>query len=222
MSASTECPVRAVSRPISESARPAVVALCLAASLVVSFLADRRPPDSLAVPLGSISPSIAGWTVAGWQSLRAPIFDKLRPTSYLSRIYERHGRQLGLFIAYYAQQRAGETMHSPKSCLPGNGWEIVAQGNTRITLGGKTVELNRYHVQNNGEHMLAIYWYQSRNRVIASEYLGKALLIKDAVMGGYTSGSIVRILLPDDAQGLSEGKEFAGHLIPLVQDCIGR
>lgn len=201
--------------------RSLALTCCLAATLVVSALADRRKPDSLANSLDSIDPRIGGWALAEQQVLPTPILAKLRPSSYISRIYKKHERQLGLFIAYYTQQRAGESMHSPKVCLPGSGWDIVGQGSTAIRLGGKDLELNQYQVQNSGARMLVLYWYQSRNRIIASEYLGKLFLVKDALWGGHTSGSIVRILLPDDAAAIQEGADFAKDVIPQVQRCFG-
>ena len=194
---------------------------CLTASLIAGALADRRAPDSLTKPLESIDSDIGGWTVAQQQTIPSSVLEKLRPSSYIARSYLRTSRQLDLFIAYYSQQRAGESMHSPKSCLPGNGWTIVGQGSATIRLDGKALELNQYRVQNSGAHMLVFYWYQSRNRIIASEYLGKLFLIRDAVFGGHTSGSLVRILLPDDAAAIQEGQEFARVLIPQIQRCFG-
>jgi len=47
------------------------------------------------------------------------------------------------------------------------------------------------------QRALVLYWYQSRDRVIASEYIGKVLLVRDALFSGRTSGSIVRIVVPD-------------------------
>jgi EpsI family protein len=200
--------------------RSLTVALCLTASLIASTLADYRAPDSLAKPLESIDTGIGGWTEAEQQTIPPAVLEKLRPSNYIARTYLRNSRRLDLFIAYYSQQRAGESMHSPKSCLPGNGWTIVRQGSATISLDGKKLELNQYRVQNAGAHMLVFYWYQSRNRIIANEYLGKLFLIRDAIFGGYTSGSLVRILLPDDADAVQEGPAFAQVLIPQVQRCF--
>jgi EpsI family protein len=181
-----------------------------------------RQPDRLAEPLDTIDNGLAGWKVSENQSLPPSLLDVLQPSSYLSRVYTKSGRQLGLFIAYYAQQRAGESMHSPKVCLPGSGWDIVQQGTTMISADGKNFEVNRYHIVKSSTHMQVLYWYQSRGSVIASEYLGKMFLFKEALMGGHTSGSIVRIILPDDSLGAAEGARFAETLIPQVQRCLGR
>ena len=69
--------------------------------------------------------------------------------------------------------------------------------------------------------MVVFYWYQSKHRIIASEYMGKILLAKDALLDGRTGGSLVRITLPDTAAAPAEAKAFAALLIPEVQRCIG-
>jgi len=202
------------------SGRFLFVSSCLAATLLASNLAELRRPDSLVKPLESIGLQISGWSLAGQQAVPPRVLDKLAPSSYTARTYTRNDRQLGLFIAYYDQQRAGETMHSPKVCLPGGGWEIAQQGFTTISVDGQPVKLNQYHIQNAGRRMLVLYWYQSRGRIIASEYLGKLFLIRDAILMGSTSGSIVRITLPDDLMSAEEAADFAKELIPQVQRCL--
>ncbi len=204
----------------STEIRLLLIGACLGAALLGGSAAGRRLPDRLAAPLETIDTEIAGWTAAEQQLLPPPIIEKLQPSSYISRTYRKQDRELNLFVAYYAQQRAGETMHSPKVCLPGNGWEIEQQGSAMILVDRQRTRVNQYHVQNSGRHQLVLYWYQSQKRVIASEYLGKVLLIRDALMSGHISGSIVRITLTDEPSSAKEGAAFAEAVIPQVQRCL--
>ena len=49
--------------------------------------------------------------------------DVLRADDYLTRQYaRRRTKPANLFVAYFQSQRAGQTPHSPKNCLPGSGW----------------------------------------------------------------------------------------------------
>ena len=41
---------------------------------------------------------------------------------------------------------------------------------------------------------LIFYWYQSRGRVIASEYAGKFWMMADAISRNRTDGSLVRLI----------------------------
>jgi EpsI family protein len=194
----------------------------LSVSLAAYAFTYRRNPDRLAESLETVSSSIDGWTRTSTASLSPHVLDRLAPTSYLSRTYSRGGAELDLFVAYYAQQRAGETMHSPKHCLPGGGWEIWRYDSAMIPAGNMPAKINLVSIQNSGRRKLALYWYQSRDRIISDEYMGKLLLIRDSVFAGHTSGSIVRILV-DDTPGTRElALRFATNLVPEVQRCLGR
>jgi hypothetical protein len=66
-----------------------------------------------------------------------------------------------------------------------------------------------------------MYWYQSRQRVIANEYSAKLLLVRDAFFDGRTAGSIVRITIDDTPEAIAGAREFAALVLPHVQRCIG-
>jgi EpsI family protein len=199
----------------------AATLVLLLGTTLLSGLTARRIPEPLAVPLDQISPQIDGWTAIGDQSLPAPTLHALAPTAYLVRTYRKANSQLDLFIAYYAQQRAGESMHSPKHCLPGAGWEIWKLDSAFVPVHGRQVTINKYSIENSGARMLMFYWYQSKTRIVASEYIGKILLARDTVFSGHTAGSIVRIMLPDTPDASAEGVAFATRLIPEVERCFG-
>ena len=202
------------------SARFLATAALLAGTLALAAFAGRRHSDALARPLSTIPDQLAGWVTVGEPPLSDSVLGKLTPTSYLSRTYQKGNRQLGLFIAYYSQQRTGESMHSPKQCLPGSGWEIWDYGSAMIPVSRGGVRINRYSVHNGGARASVLYWYQSRQRVIASEYLGKILLVKDALVDGNTAGSIVKITIADTPEALTEAIDFAAELMPRVQRCF--
>lgn len=190
-------------------------------TLILTGLTKRRVPEQLAVPLDRMDSQIAGWRAVDDRPLDAPSLRELKLTSYLSRTYRKGNSQLDLFIAYYAQQRAGESMHSPKHCLPGGGWEIWKHDSALVPLNGVPTEINEYSIENLGTRMLMFYWYQSRWRIIASEYVAKVLLARDTIMTGRTAGAIVRITLLDTPGAAKEGVTFATELIPQVQRCFG-
>jgi EpsI family protein len=198
----------------------ATVVLLLGTTLL-NGLTARRSAEPLAVPLDQIDSKIEGWTAERDQTLPAPTLHALAPTSYLARTYRKAPSQLDLFIAFYAQQRAGESMHSPKHCLPGAGWEIWKHDSAFVPAHGRQVQINKYSIQNGGARMLMFYWYQSKTRIVSSEYLGKILLAQDTILNGHTAGSIVRIMLPDTPAANADGITFATRLIPEVERCFG-
>lgn len=199
----------------------AVTTVLLAGTLVLGGLTARRIPEPLAIPLDRIDRQIAGWTAFKELSLHPGTLRSLDATAHLARLYRKGDMDLDLFIAFYAQQRAGESMHSPKHCLPGTGWEIWKHDSALVPVQGQKFEINKYSIQSSGTRMLMLYWYQSKDRIIANEYMGKILLARDSLLNGHTAGSIVRIMLPDEPRASDEGIRFASLLIPQVERCFG-
>jgi EpsI family protein len=193
----------------------------LAGTILLASLSERRVPESLAVPLDRIDSHINGWNEFSEQKLDPRTLSSLDATSYLSRTFQKDSLQLDLFVAFYAQQRAGESMHSPKLCLPGGGWEIWRQDSSSVSFDGLQVRVNKYSIQNLGKRLLMFYWYQSKNRIVASEYFGKILLARDAFTTGQTAAAIVRVTLPDVPGADLEGTAYVSGLIPEVQRCFG-
>jgi EpsI family protein len=198
-----------------------LILILLAATLMASKLADNGRSASLARPLDSIGTSIAGFTGSGENLPLGPgALEALKCDAYLSRSYRKSGIDADLFIAYYAQQRSGESMHSPKHCLPGAGWEIWDYGSTDVGADGHNFTINKYSIEHDGDRRLVLYWYQSKTRIIASEYLGKVLLARDALLRHSTAGSIVRIIVPDQPGVLQSARDLAAGIIPQVQRCF--
>jgi EpsI family protein len=196
--------------------------LLLAATLTASKLTSNRLSEALAQPLDTVDRQILGYTATDNPPLTESVLRALNATSYLVRTYTKGPLNADLFIAFYTQQRAGESMHSPKHCLPGSGWEIWNYQTADIQSEGRTFKVNEYSISHEGERRLVVYWYQSKNRVIASEYLGKILLARDTLLQSSTAASIVRIIVPDQPGSAEQARSLASALIPQVQRCFGK
>src|SRR5260370_36656427 len=114
------------------------------APLAAARLTSYRKSALLARPLDSIDRSISGLTGTDNPPPSDRVLEKLLLTSYLSRTYRKAGIEADLFIAFYAHQRAGESMHSPKHCLPGSGWEIWDYSSADIPVNGRSVRVDKY------------------------------------------------------------------------------
>jgi EpsI family protein len=100
------------------------------------------------------------------------------------------------YVGYYDRQVQGKTIHSPKNCLPGAGWEILTSDRIAAQRIGATGTINRVVLANKGSRALVLYWYQGRGRVQASEYLVKWDLLRDAALYGRTEEALVRVVVP--------------------------
>ena len=147
-------------------------------------------------------------------------------TSYVLRRYgtdlETLGADFSLYVGYYDSQTQGRTIHSPKNCLPGAGWEPVSSGTAVIATVDGPVTVNRYVIQNGTSRAIVLYWYQGRGRVAASEYAVKWDLLRDAALRGRTEEALVRVAVPVDGKEDGESAAFdlaarvAGSVIPSV------
>ena len=126
----------------------------------------------------------------------------LKADDILSRIYRdnQNGQAATLFVAYFETQRTGKTPHSPKNCLPGTGWTPSQSGIIDIAVPGraKPIPVNRYVVSRGQNQSVVLYWYQSRNRVVASEYYAKIYTVADSIRYNRSDTSLVRVVVGVD------------------------
>lgn len=205
--------------------RRIVVVICfllLTGTLRLATLVDARPPQQLARPLSGISREITGWQGVDDPPLEQEVEDQLKASDHILRTYRSAGNAIGLFVAYYSRQADGRNIHPPKNCLPGNGWNILKNGAARVPFGTQDVSVNVYRIQKGDQRRQVLYWYQSADRIVASEYAAKALLFWDALYKGDTSGSVVRIIVCDEPESLKTGIRFAGTVMSEVERCLGR
>jgi hypothetical protein len=111
-----------------------------------------------------------------------------------------------VYLGYYDRQVQGKTIHSPRNCLPGAGWEILCLPgagweilqSSPMTIAATPIpaRVNRVLLANKGVKALVYYWYQGRGRVESSEYTVKWDLLRDAALYGRTEETLVRIVVP--------------------------
>lgn len=147
---------------------------------------------------------------------------------YLYRVFSAPGTAgdqmvASLYVGYYMQQAGGRTIHSPKNCLPGSGWQALdAQ---TLTVGGPSgpVQVNRYVITNDVETALVLYWYQGRGRVEANEYVVKLDLLRDAAFRRRSEEALVRIVVPlrsTEAEALDVATRTATAVMPALDRAL--
>jgi EpsI family protein len=138
------------------------------------------------------------WTAIEDVQLDADTLEVLKADDILSRIYrERNtGDSADLFVAYFQTQRNGKAPHSPKNCLPGSGWAPSKAGTVDLAIQGESepIRINRYIVARGSNQSVVLYWYQSKNRVVASEYSAKLYTMLDAVRYNRTDTALIRVV----------------------------
>jgi EpsI family protein len=179
---------------------PKLVLSALLIAQAFAYYGLARPqPVPLSKPLAQFPIDIGGWKMVRQLVMDTDTKDALRADDYLTRDYARSPAEaVNLFVAYFKSQRAGQTPHSPKNCLPGSGWVWTASDTIPVTVGGRPepLEINRYIVSKGEDQAVVLYWYQSRDRAVASEYKAAAFAAWDALRYNRTDTALVRVVAP--------------------------
>jgi EpsI family protein len=169
------------------------------------------------------------YSVGAWSGQERPLSERIvqavSVSDYTNRVYFSDGvAQIQLYVGYYGSQKAGDTIHSPKNCLPGSGWDPVRSGFATISVaGGRKIVVNEYVIQQDQNKQLVFYWYQGRGRVIASEYAGKFWMVADAISRNRTDGALVRLITPiNDSEASARARlvGFTQSIFPQVNEII--
>jgi EpsI family protein len=199
-----------------------VVLLLAATGLLLSMrpAVDRNPPSE---PLSQLPIIIAGWAGSN-QQVDQDTLDVLGAGDVLSRVYTRGDQPypIGLFIAYFPTQRTGQTIHSPKHCLPGAGWVFESSTSVDLTdVNGKPHRVGEYIIAQGAAKQFVIYWYQAHGRSVANEYMAKIRMVVDAIRTNRTDGALVRVITPissseDTSAAKIRAEKFTMQLAPLL------
>jgi EpsI family protein len=197
---------------------PAFV-LLVGCAFVWQTHAQRQMP--LAAPLRSIIPALDGYRV-----LDLHIGDEERRVAgmsdYVARSYSRDSVEaFQTLVSYYERQGQGSTIHSPRNCLPGAGWEVLRGGKRPISVDGTSHDVNYYVLKNGMATDVVYYWYQGRGRVVASEYRVKWNLLRDATLLGHTEEALVRIVIPVHVATSAVVSSIDGQRAFATADSIG-
>ncbi len=141
-------------------------------------------------------------TIDDWKGRQGRVedmyLDFLKLDDYLMADFVRGTEAVNLFASYYASQRQGESVHSPRSCIPGGGWRITEL--TQIAVPGHGAEpglrVNRALIELGDQRQLVYYWFKQRDRVLTNEYLVKWYIFVDALTRRRTDGALVRLITP--------------------------
>ncbi|MCA9471163.1 MAG: VPLPA-CTERM-specific exosortase XrtD [Nitrospirales bacterium] len=129
---------------------------------------------------------------------------------------------INLYVAYYKSQRSGQSIHSPKSCIPGGGWTITSSKTISIpTQTGQSFDANEVMITKDDTRQLVLYWFQQRQRIQTNEYLVKLFLLWDSLTRGRTDGALIRLtaMIPpneDEAAVRQQLIQFAKLIQPTL------
>jgi len=202
----------------------ALVAAALIVAAGALTQAARRTAMQPQAHVTALPLRIGEWTGRDAGPLDEESEHALAPDAYLNRTYSTSSASpdVGVYVAYYAQQRPGVSIHSPLHCLPGTGWEPLEIGTTEIAGPDGATPFRRMLVRKNRDRALVLYTYAIHGRLVASELTSKLWLVADSLRLHRSDAALVRIVVPvgraDDSPQTAEaqGVAFMRGLLPFL------
>ncbi len=202
----------------------AVLLLLIAAGCLQAM--DRAGQTPLVRPLDDIPLGLDTWSGIS-MTFDAGTLENAGVDQYIMRAYAAPDRPpVSVYIGFYSRQGVGRTIHSPRRCYTGSGWEVASCETRLIPMApapGGEIPVNRLLIRKDDSMQVVYYWFQSRGRAITSEYLEKLHLILDTIVLGRNDGALVRIST-DAALSVPEAEErlqaFASRLYPHMMQCL--
>lgn len=155
------------------------------------IIPERKPFLSFPVRIGD------------WQGkneyLEQYYLNELKLTDYVIINYARPGSNdaVNFYTAYFQSQRTGAAIHSPRSCIPGDGWQITGFGQRQlpgIEFAGRPIAVDRAVIEKGDRKQLVYYWFQQHGRSFTNEFLLKWYIFYDALTLNRTDGSLIRFV----------------------------
>ena len=140
---------------------------------------------------------------------------------------------VNFYSAYYANQSGGGSTHSPRTCIPGGGWDISEIKTAAIDLpavagrAATTMNVNRAIIAKGDQRQLVYYWFDQRGRVLTDELEVKWYILYDGVARDRSDGALVRLITPvppneDIAKADARLSGFVGTIIDRLHQHVPR
>ena len=206
--------------------RVVVLALLIQAIAFYGFSRTEYTPS--VAPLASFPTVIGPYRLASENVVEQEIREVLKADDLLTRNYVGPDIvPVNLFIAAFRTQRTGKGPHSPKNCLPGDGWSQLVNEQMMIDLPGLGPEkVNHYVVAKGSERSAVIYWYQSRDRIVGTEYAAKFYSLADSIRYNRSDTAIVRVVVPvlngDQETADRRAIDFIHAAFPAIREALPR
>lgn len=200
----------------------ALYLLLFATALLFTLLKTGAAPTMK--PLTEIPQKFGEWRMLQQDLFKSDMLEVLRPTDYLSRTYgNEKGDIVRLYIGFHDGSDKSGPIHSPKHCLPGNGFTVISEEKLQIPAGRVNLNLVQSLYQKDGEKELFLYWFQLREKSVTNEYSLKLEQLLNSVMYKRRDASFVRISIPittDKNASSRIAQKFIADFYPLFVEIM--
>lgn len=199
-----------------------VFSLMIAAGIYVQRYSNSPVP--IARPLAEFPTACAGWQMSSQSVFSEEVLKLIRPTDYLYRQYDGPaGEKISLYVGYHNGGKESGEVHSPRNCLPGNGWQEISSGRIYVATDNGKVQCVRAVYQKNDNKELFLYWFQSQGKTLTDEISLKLSQSLSAITQQRRDTAFVRISIPvsgDEERAKATGEKFIRDFYPKIRSYL--
>ena len=209
-----------IARPLPRAFWASIGLFVLTAGAALA-ISQRPEPLIERTPLTAFPMQLGEWRGTP-ATIEGMYLEQLQLDDYIIADYRNPaGDVLNFYVAWYNNQRAGHSVHSPRSCLPGGGW-VINRHTREVVAGtaeaGRPLAVNRVEIQMGDNRQLVYYWFQQRGRDITNEYLVKWWLFWDSLTRNRSDGALVRLVVPvGEGESLADAEAQLAEFARMVQ-----
>jgi EpsI family protein len=170
------------------------VTLILAVQLVPAAAAPLLESPPRLPPLSRFPEKLGAWRMTRSETPPPSEIAAVSADDLLVRYYANPAGGSGeveLRVTWHRSQRAhGRLPHSPRVCLPANGWTPLESRVIPVADG----EVNLYVAAKGSERATVLYWYQTPWQTTASEWNTRAWVAVNGILHRRTDVALVRLV----------------------------
>jgi len=143
--------------------------------------------------------------------------NRLNRDQYFNATYSNStGQKVQLFFDYFMQGGSSGGVHSPRNCLPGSGWAIMASEQRQINIGGRIISANRLHLKLGEAQHVMDFWYITRRGETANDYKFKIYTMLSSLTLQPTDVAFIRFIGLDTPSSLQALDDFEKTIVPVI------
>ena len=216
-------------RNINWQTKPAIIFMLsslIIAVLVSSPFIERKDTIVSSKPLSQFPVVLGQWRAS--ESRLPPSIEAVAGASdyYYGDFVSSVSNKVNLYIAYYEDQKQGAAPHSPKVCIPGDGWVITSDEPILIkSKNGKSHEVSRLLIRKDNHTIVTYYWLKQGSKVFRQQFVARLDLIWFAIKENRADAALIRMVSEVGSNEKLEDterrmQEMATELLDVISDYV--
>lgn len=167
----------------------------LIAVIVSTPFFDREDATVASKSLSKFPATLGQWRAS--ESRLPPSIEAVAGASeyYYGDFLSSENDKVNLYIAYYKDQKQGAAPHSPKVCIPGDGWVITSDEPVSIqTKSGKKYKVSRLIINKDKHTIVTYYWLKQGKNFFRQQYMARLDLILFAIQENRADAALIRMV----------------------------